>query len=225
MYKTIFLILLAIIGLNMVAYSQDTIVTKDAKKIAAKVLEINKDDVKYKNFGNLDGPTYTLLKTQVATIIYQNGDMDVFDAEESIDNYHADLYAGFQRSIHNDDELLAYLSMFDKYYFNEYRAACSTLEKGHACLGFGIPIAALGVLLKVGINEEHIKPVSNVCAYICMIMGSGLIIASIPLMITGGSHKTALKSEIKQKYFSNSTTQPTLNFGFVNGGVGLTLNF
>jgi hypothetical protein len=40
-------------------FAQDVIVTKDSKRINAKVTEVNPDDIKYKNFDNPDGPTYT----------------------------------------------------------------------------------------------------------------------------------------------------------------------
>jgi hypothetical protein len=61
-------------------FAQDVIVTKDGKKINAKVTEVNIDDVKYKNFDNQDGPTYTLLKSAVSSIRYQNGTEETFEA-------------------------------------------------------------------------------------------------------------------------------------------------
>ena len=59
--------------------AQDIIVTKDSRRIEAKMTEVNKDDVKYKSFANQDGPTYTLLKRDIASIIYQNGQVEVFE--------------------------------------------------------------------------------------------------------------------------------------------------
>jgi hypothetical protein len=64
-----------------VCHAQDVIVTRDAKKISAKITEVNPDDVKYRNFDNPDGPTYTLLKSQIASILYQNGTVETFEAE------------------------------------------------------------------------------------------------------------------------------------------------
>ena len=58
--------------------AQDIIVTKDSRKIEAKVTEVNIDVVKYKVFANQDGPTYTILKSDIATIIYQNGNVEAF---------------------------------------------------------------------------------------------------------------------------------------------------
>jgi hypothetical protein len=63
-----------------VCFAQDVIVTKDARKINAKVTEVNIDDIKYKNFDNQDGPTYTMLKSAVSSILYQNGTVETFEA-------------------------------------------------------------------------------------------------------------------------------------------------
>ena len=63
--------------------AQDIIVTKDSRKIEAKVTEVNIDDVKYKVFTNQDGPTYTLLKRDIASILYQNGQVEIFETSSS----------------------------------------------------------------------------------------------------------------------------------------------
>ena len=58
--------------------AQDIIVTKDSRRIEAKVTEVNIDDVKYKVFTHQDGPTYTLLKSDIVSILYQNGNVETF---------------------------------------------------------------------------------------------------------------------------------------------------
>jgi hypothetical protein len=65
-----------------VCHAQDVIITRDAKKINAKVTEVNPGDIKYKKFDNPDGPTYTLPKNQIASILYQNGMVDVGSMKE-----------------------------------------------------------------------------------------------------------------------------------------------
>lgn len=80
--KKITLLLFAIF-IAAFAFAQDVIVTKDGKKINSKVTEINENDIKYKNFENLDGPVYTLKKSEIATIIYANGEVDVFNMSMS----------------------------------------------------------------------------------------------------------------------------------------------
>jgi len=62
-----------------VCFAQDIIITKDARRINAKVTEVNVDNVRYKNFDNQDGPIYTILKNNIASILYQNGQVETFE--------------------------------------------------------------------------------------------------------------------------------------------------
>ncbi|MBP5318369.1 MAG: hypothetical protein J6Y77_03085, partial [Paludibacteraceae bacterium] len=52
--------------------------TRDSRKIEAVVLEISDSEVKYKKQSNPDGPTYVEKKSNIATIVYSNGDVEVF---------------------------------------------------------------------------------------------------------------------------------------------------
>ncbi len=67
----------------MTVYAQDVIVKKDGSTILSKILEVNPNDVKYKKFSNPNGPTYTIIKSEIMSINYENGDKDVFDKQES----------------------------------------------------------------------------------------------------------------------------------------------
>lgn len=74
-------ILLSFITLNVSA--QDVIVKKDGSTILSKVLEINKEDIKYKKFSNQKGPTYTINKSEIMSINYENGEKDDFSSDSS----------------------------------------------------------------------------------------------------------------------------------------------
>lgn len=78
MKRVIFLLLLALLpSLSMSA--QDIITKKDGTDIAARILEVNIDDIKYKRFSNLEGPTYTIAKSDVLIVRYENGENEVFN--------------------------------------------------------------------------------------------------------------------------------------------------
>ena len=65
------------------AQAQDVIVKHDGSTILSKVTEIGTTEVKYKKFSNQNGPTYTILKTDIQAINYENGDKDTFaDAQQ-----------------------------------------------------------------------------------------------------------------------------------------------
>jgi len=76
MKNTILTLLIAITILN--ANSQDVITKKDGTDINVKVKEITIDAVKYLNFDNQNGPLYTISKTDVFRIKYENGEVDSF---------------------------------------------------------------------------------------------------------------------------------------------------
>ena len=59
-------------------FSQDVIVKKDGSTIISKVLEIDKNTVKYKKFSNLEGPTYSIDVAELSSVNYANGERDVF---------------------------------------------------------------------------------------------------------------------------------------------------
>lgn len=77
--KKLLLLLLTLVALN--TYAQDVIVKKDGSTILSKVLEVNKSDIKYKKFSNQNGPTYTIDKSEVMAINFENGDKDLFNNE------------------------------------------------------------------------------------------------------------------------------------------------
>ena len=71
---TAFILLMAV-----TAPAQDIIVKTDKSELKVRVLEILSSDVKYKRWDMQDGPTYTIGKTDIFMIIYQNGEREVFD--------------------------------------------------------------------------------------------------------------------------------------------------
>ncbi len=73
LYTFIFLLLLC-----QWANAQDTILKTDQTEVSAKVVEITTDEVKFKYFNRLDGPTYTLKKSEVFVVIYKDGTREKF---------------------------------------------------------------------------------------------------------------------------------------------------
>lgn len=75
-------ILLPFILISSVLYSQDIIVKKNNETIKAKIIEVNQNDIKYQKWDNLNGPIYTIQKTDIVSIVYQNGDAESFLSQE-----------------------------------------------------------------------------------------------------------------------------------------------
>lgn len=83
MTKSIFT-LLAVIAFSITGFSQDIITKKSGEDIQAKISEVNQTEIKYKKFDNLDGPTFTLLKSDVLMMRYENGTKDIFNQSEEV---------------------------------------------------------------------------------------------------------------------------------------------
>ena len=82
MKQILFTLLITIFSLTSY-YSQDIITTKASEDIKAKVLEVTTSEVKYKKFDNQDGPTFSLLKSEILMIRYENGSKDVFTESQN----------------------------------------------------------------------------------------------------------------------------------------------
>ena len=63
------------------AMAQDIIVTKDAKRIEAKIQEVSSTEIKYKKFTYQDGPVFVLSIADVNSILFENGDVQVYNEQ------------------------------------------------------------------------------------------------------------------------------------------------
>ncbi|MBL4625445.1 MAG: hypothetical protein JKY42_09945 [Flavobacteriales bacterium] len=79
--------LLIIVSTNIVA--QDIIVKRDESRIEAKIIEVHDEEIHYKKFSNLEGPTYVIETSRLLRIIYQNGDVEEYSQvkeKQKVDN-------------------------------------------------------------------------------------------------------------------------------------------
>lgn len=60
----------------------DEIIKTDGERIKAKVTRIGTDKIEYKKCGREDGPTYEILKSNVKSIRYPDGESDEFESAE-----------------------------------------------------------------------------------------------------------------------------------------------
>lgn len=61
-----------------ICFSQDVIIKTNGDEIKSKILEVGQNEIKYKNFDYLNGPSYTISKSEIFMIRYENGSKDVF---------------------------------------------------------------------------------------------------------------------------------------------------
>ena len=79
--KKLLFVLFAVWCGAMTAAAQDLIVKTDASQVAARVLEISPDAVRYKRFSNPDGPTYVLPVAEIRYIRYAYGEVEYYAKE------------------------------------------------------------------------------------------------------------------------------------------------
>lgn len=232
--KVIILIMISLMTINQ-AKTQDIILTKDAKSIKAKVLEINEFDIKYKDFDNLEGPAYTLKKSDIQTIVYQNGKVETFTPiEPEKVQTTPPLKTYNELMIMSDNEKEDYLlnmgiqDVYEKFHHGQNlgRTGSGLFKAG---LGLSIAGAAVtitgGVLMAVDLWEIGIW--FMIPGGTLLGVGQVLTITSIPLRAVGGRVKKTAENMYQNYYSEKMKTSylPTLDFGLTQNGVGLTLKF
>ena len=73
--KKILLILSVLCSLS--AMAQDVIVKRNGEELQCKILEVSKNEVKYKRWTNQDGPSFAEKKSDIFMIKYENGEKEV----------------------------------------------------------------------------------------------------------------------------------------------------
>lgn len=78
--KKLFTLFLCIICATMM-YAQDIIITKDSKRIEAKIIEVTTTTVKYKKWSYQDGPDIHEAKSNIVAIMWSNGEVETLNLE------------------------------------------------------------------------------------------------------------------------------------------------
>jgi hypothetical protein len=238
MKKTI--TLLAVLFGSMATISaQDIITLKNGDEIKAKVQEVGLSDVKYKKFDNLTGPTYTLLKTEIFMIKYENGEKDIFKESAVVTpapkpaanqpqtnalSYRSGFWSGVtitdgRGSALNKAEIRSILSDVPDA-LNAYNSGVAMHTAGWVFMGAGYGFLAISLIDIVSSDYE-----SYSWLYWDMLaIGCG-ITAMIFDAIGNSKWRTAVNvfNSAKSNPYAMKTS---LNFGLTrSGGIGLTLTF
>ena len=82
--KYILLFILFICSSNIIK-AQDTLSMRSGENILVKVIEVGTTEVKYKKLDNLNGPIFSILKSDLLIIKYENGIKDDFSSIKKIE--------------------------------------------------------------------------------------------------------------------------------------------
>ncbi|MDR1273909.1 MAG: hypothetical protein LBK12_05100 [Odoribacteraceae bacterium] len=215
-------------------HAQDIITLKNGDEIKAKVQEVGLADVKYKKFENLTGPTYTLMKTEIFMIKYENGEKDIFKDAPATTTTTTTSDATTATSPQQPQEDL----YFSNGKFRTANGRVMTSEQMRTMLAevpealklyesgerkntttwiFMIPAASCTLLALLNMNKDP------GIAWGTMGVGVGFTVGAVVFVSS-----SVKKFESAYKTYQNAKANPTtsLSFGITrSGGVGLTLTF
>ena len=85
--KYILLFILFVCSSNIIE-AQDTLSMRSGETILVKVIEVGTSEVKYKKLDNLNGPVFSMLKSDLLMIKYENGTREDFSSIKKIEEYN-----------------------------------------------------------------------------------------------------------------------------------------
>ncbi len=217
--KKMLLSIVCIIAFAYTCIAQDVIVTKDSRKINAKVMEVNVDNVRYKNFDNQDGPVYTLLKNDIITILYQNGQVDTFGSEKQKNSTPTQTGSTYNS---NPVDLLAEMQANNHTLYQQYTTGKRMTVAGGLLLVSGGIMAGVGFLLLSSADGDESK---NQYGTELTVAGNLCIAAGIPILIVGGKKKKNALKEFSKQYYSASTATSHIQFNLYPNRLGVAYVF
>jgi hypothetical protein len=81
--KNLLLTILFVSSSNIIK-AQDTLTMRSGENIIVKIIEVGSSEVKYKKIDNLNGPGFSIFKSELSMIQYENGSKDVFKDDMKI---------------------------------------------------------------------------------------------------------------------------------------------
>ena len=246
--KKLIVMLLCGVLLPGTLLAQDLITKKDGTNITAKILEVSPNAIKYKDWSNLDGPTFILRTSDVLIVRYENGQNQLFDAEESIVDLSS--YSNIRyKSIKDLYEKENYFKLSDPYYslgrpwlnllvpgLAQYTMAEPELGTRFLIMGLsGEALASAGVALWSRASSAHNYNSYAIPGFIGVVLGSALIITSTIWSINNAYNVAKVKSlyiEDKKNNLNYSLSfAPTVTLSATPNGVkpipaiGLSVTF
>jgi len=221
--KKFFLVITLLVSAAFAVSAQDIITKSDGTDIKAKVSEVGTTDIKYKNFSNLDGPTYTISKKEVLMVTYENGERDVFGSQATSTNaipegiMTLDRWSG-RLSINgmNIDKKSTYLYLTPEAEAL-YKSGDSISSVGDVLMGVSEGAAA-GYLIGSLASGSGVG--SGAFYGVCGV----LVAIGLPLHIVGLNKINSAIADYNSKH-GFAQRAPELSIGAQQYGFGLALNF
>ena len=222
-------------------FAQDIIVTRDSKRIEAKVTEINVDVVRYKQFDNQDGPVYSLPKNDILTIVYQNGQVETFELATATPNERNQTtfastqttqtptqttqapYQSTTRRLSTAETLSIMQTNYPALY-SQYNSGRRLKSTGWALTGIGIGTFVLGVALGTD-GSENGNIEQEDAGVVITAAGIILVATGIPILAVGAGKRRRALNAFNNQYYSYDQPTPQFQLNLYPNGMGLAYVF
>lgn len=237
MKKILFLLLCSV---SFVCAAQDMITTKNGEDIKAKVLEITINEIKYKKAENADSPIYTILKSDVLLIRYENGSKDIFndvsqkntttttetiEGEGNMITYKRNKYSLNGERI--DKKRMLFLLQDDELAYSYYEKSLGQKVGGNICSIVSIVFSSSALIVLLDdiskINSGRRGEVNDGVAE--MLLGTAVVSAIPALILRAASNRN--KERAFDTYNYNRNQRKKVSFTPIVGGnsLGVAVRF
>ncbi len=138
--------MISLIMISTFSYSQDVLTKKSGEDIQAKVLEVTSSEIKYKKLDNLNGPTFTILKSDILMIRYENGTKDLFTDTKKVET-----------TIPTDRDLFREGQSDASKYYKGYKAAGTTVMATSLLLSPLVGLIPAAICATTDPKEENLN--------------------------------------------------------------------
>lgn len=80
--------ILVLLCIAVSLFATDIIILKNSTRIDAVILEVSQSEVKYKKASSPNGPSFILSTSEIASIVYDNGEVQTFDNNSQQQSYN-----------------------------------------------------------------------------------------------------------------------------------------
>jgi hypothetical protein len=229
------------------SYAQETrkndlIIKRDSSRIEALILEVDEQIIRYKKYSDREGPTFSLSKKDIASIVYGNGEVEVFEALPEIyfDEVPAPIVtqpnkpatsryrSGSTHALSSDQLRTNYQFFLRK----------NTKYKTMAFMGIsaGVLCTVIGIITLDQANREYNAAYGHSTqAYENKLLGGALLVTGgifggVPLTVVGLINKnryakkaTAVEHELKRRGEPVTSIRLSPGFNTANRTASLTL--
>jgi hypothetical protein len=229
----IFLLFLCMSGKT--ATAQDVLILKSGKEIKAVIIQETTDIIQYREYGNQEGPLYTVAKDKVASVKYRDGAKNTLDtkdkkkekpsiaAEEQVNK--STMLTVKRKNVYLDGVVQSPRSV--SLLMEDQPEALRLFEKGkklvkisNAC-PYGIMITSF--IFTMSVNKKKTSEEKIRAGIPGLVIDGGFLAVAI---ITAATGKAKIKASVN--LYNSAVNKPVsykLDFGLQENGIGLALKF